>query len=81
MRLPHESQEELIMLRPYTPLGKENMTAWLAARSDGENYGKLVLYKFPKQKPNLGRHKIEARIDQDGEISQLLTLWGQKVPM
>jgi uncharacterized membrane protein (UPF0182 family) len=78
MRLPHESQEELIMLRPYTPLGKENMTAWLAARSDGENYGKLVLYKFPKQSLTYGPAQIEARIDQDGEISQLLTLWGQK---
>lgn len=78
MRLPNQPQEELIMLRPYTPLGKENMTAWLAARSDGENYGKLVCYKFPKQSLTYGPAQIEARIDQDSEISPLLTLWGQK---
>ena len=54
------------------------MIAWMAARSDGENYGKLRLYEFPKQELVYGPFQIEARIDQDPEISQQLTLWSQR---
>lgn len=78
MSLPEESQEEFILLIPYTPKNKNNMVAWLAARSDGDNYGKLVLYQFPKQELTYGPMQIEARIDQNPDISQLITLWGQK---
>jgi uncharacterized membrane protein (UPF0182 family) len=78
MSLPGESQEEFILLIPYTPRNKNNMVAWLAARSDAEHYGKLVLYQFPKQELTYGPMQIEARIDQNPEISQLITLWGQK---
>jgi uncharacterized membrane protein (UPF0182 family) len=78
MSLPGEQQEEFILLIPYTPKNKNNMIAWLAARSDDEHYGKLVLYQFPKQELTYGPMQIEARIDQNPEISQLITLWGQK---
>ena len=54
------------------------MAAWLAARSDGEYYGKLIVFKFPKQKLIYGPRQIEARIDQDGLISQQITLWSQR---
>lgn len=78
MSLPGETKEEFILLIPYTPNNKNNMVSWLAARSDREHYGKLVLYQFPKQELTYGPMQIEARIDQNPEISQLITLWGQK---
>jgi len=78
MKLPDEREEEFVLMTTFTPLKKDNMNAWLAARSDGDNYGKLLLYKFPKDKLIFGPLQIEARIDQDSEISQQLTLWGQQ---
>lgn len=78
MRLPEERVEELVLMVPFTPARKDNMVAWLAARNDGDAYGKLVLFKFPKQSLTFGPAQIEARIDQDAQISQLLTLWSQK---
>jgi len=54
------------------------MAAWMAARADGDNYGKLVVFVFPKDKLIYGPRQIEARIDQDGYISQQITLWGQR---
>lgn len=78
MNLPGESQEEFVLILPFTPVNKDNMIAWMAARSDGDNYGKTLLYEFPKQKLVYGPFQIEARIDQNPEISQQLTLWSQK---
>ena len=78
MSLPGSQQEEFILMVPYTPRNKNNMISWLAARSDGEHYGTLVLYQFPKQELRYGPMQIEARIDQDPNISQLITLWSQK---
>jgi hypothetical protein len=78
MRLPGESQAEFVLILPFTPVNKDNMIAWMAARSDGENYGKLLLYEFPKQELIYGPFQIEARIDQNPEISQQLTLWSQE---
>ena len=78
MNLPGESQAEFILILPFTPVNKDNMIAWMAARSDGANYGKMLLYEFPKQKLIYGPFQIEARIDQNPEISQQLTLWSQK---
>ena len=63
---------------PYTPAKKDNMIAWLAARCDGENYGHLLVYKLPKDKLIYGPMQIEARVDQQPEISSPLTLWGQR---
>jgi len=78
MQLPDNGQSEFILLLPFTPRGKQNMISWLAARSDGENYGELLVYKFPKQKVVYGPQQIEARIDQNAAISSQFTLWGQR---
>jgi len=77
MRLPGERREEFILLLPFTPVRRDNMIAWLAARSDPPNYGKLMLFDFPKGKLVFGPRQIEARIDQDAFISQQITLWSQ----
>ena len=77
MRLPGETREEFILLLPFTPVRRDNMIAWLAARSDGPDYGKLILFDFPKGKLVFGPRQIEARIEQDAFISQQLTLWSQ----
>ncbi len=77
MRLPGEEREEFILMLPFTPKGKENMIGWMAARSDFPEYGKLLVYQFSKQELTYGPMQIEARIDQDAEISQLITLWSQ----
>ncbi len=78
MSLPESKKEEFLLLIPFTPKNKNNMIAWMAALSDGDNYGRLVLYQFPKQELTYGPMQIEARIDQDPNISQLITLWSQK---
>ena len=78
MRLPGEKKEEFILLLPFTPNKKDNMIAWLAARSDPPNYGKLIAYNFPKAKLVYGPRQIDARIDQDSFISQQLSLWTQR---
>ncbi|MGI6038122.1 MAG: UPF0182 family protein, partial [Limnochordia bacterium] len=77
MRLPGEEQAEFVLMLPFTPTKRNNMIAWFAARSDGDKYGQLLLYRFPKQELVYGPAQIEARIDQDSFISQQLTLWGQ----
>ncbi len=70
-------KEEFILMAPFTPAKKENMIAWMAARCDDPNYGKLLVYNFPKQKLVYGPKQIESRIDQDTDISKQLTLWDQ----
>jgi uncharacterized membrane protein (UPF0182 family) len=77
MKLPDAEREEFVLLLPFVPTNRDNMISWLAARSDGENYGELLLYQFPKQKLIYGPRQIEARIDQDPEISEQITLWSQ----
>ncbi|MBI5253827.1 MAG: UPF0182 family protein, partial [Euryarchaeota archaeon] len=76
-KLPGEKKEEFILLLPFTPRAKSNMIAWLAARSDQQHYGEKIVYMFPKDKLVYGPIQIEARIDQDPDISQLFTLWSQ----
>lgn len=78
MRLPTETQEEFILLQPFTPTARPNLIAWLAARSDSPYYGKLLLYQFPKQKLIYGIRQIEALINQDPVISQLISLWDRQ---
>jgi hypothetical protein len=70
-------REEFILMVPFTPSRKDNMIAWMAARCDGADYGKVLVFTFPKQKLVYGPQQIESRIDQDPGISQELTLWGQ----
>lgn len=78
MKLPTADQAEFILLHPYTPTSRPNLIAWLAARSDGAEYGKLLLYKFPKQKLIYGTNQIEALINQDPVISQQISLWNRE---
>ena len=79
MRLPQEKkQEEFILMLPFTPGRKDNLSAWMVGRSDGDNYGKLVVYRFPKQKLVYGPRQIVARINQDAEISRQISLWDQR---
>ena len=78
MKLPEREKEEFVLMVPYTPREKDNMVSWLAALNDGEDYGKLIVYKFPKQKLVYGPMQIEKRIDQDTEISKELTLLDQQ---
>jgi uncharacterized membrane protein (UPF0182 family) len=73
-----DGNEEFVLILPFTPVNKNNMLAWIAARCDPENYGQIIEYKFPKEKLIFGPLQIESRIDQNSEISQLFTLWGQK---
>jgi uncharacterized membrane protein (UPF0182 family) len=73
-----DAREEFILMTPFTPASRENMIAWMAARCDEPNYGKLIVYNFPKQRLVYGPLQIGSRINQDTQISQQLTLWNQK---
>lgn len=78
MKLPGEQNAEFIQMLPFTPRRKDNLAAWMVARSDGEHYGKLMVFQFPKQKLIFGPRQIVARINQDEEISPQITLWNQQ---
>ncbi len=78
MKLPGEKMEEYILLLPFTPSKRDNLAAWLTARCDGENYGKIRAYTFPRDRLIYGPKQIDARINQDSFISQQLTLWNQR---
>jgi uncharacterized membrane protein (UPF0182 family) len=78
MRLPGERDEEFIQMLAFTPRRKDNLAAWMVARSDGEHYGKLFVFQFPKQKLVYGPRTIAARINQDQAISPQITLWNQQ---
>ncbi len=78
MQLPGEKQTEFALILPFTPTNKNNMIAWLAARSDAPNYGELTLHTFPKDKLVYGPLQIEARLDQNPDISRQLSLWDQR---
>ena len=78
MRLPGETEAEFIQMLPFTPSRRDNLAAWLVARSDGDNYGKLRVFEFPKQKLVFGPRQVVARIAQDQTISPQVTLWNQQ---
>jgi uncharacterized membrane protein (UPF0182 family) len=78
MTLPGEQEVEFIQMLPFTPRAKDNLAAWMVARSDGEHYGKLVVVQFPRQKIVYGPRQIEGRINQDQAISPQITLWNQQ---
>jgi uncharacterized membrane protein (UPF0182 family) len=78
MRLPRERQEEFILMLPFTPGRKDNLSAWIVGRCDAANYGQLVVYRFPKKKLVYGPKQIAARINQDAEISRQVSLWDQR---
>ena len=77
MKLPGEKKEEFILMLPFTPRGKDNLSAWMVARNDGEQYGKLVAYRFPKDKLVFGPKQVIGRINQDAQVSQQISLWDQ----
>lgn len=77
IKMPGEDKPEFVLILPFTPQNKKNMIAWMAARSDGDNYGTLLSYNFPKQELVYGPTQIEARLNQDTLISQQLSLWNQ----
>jgi len=78
MKLPGEEGEEFIQMLPFTPRLKANLASWMVARSDGEHYGHLMAFQFPKQKVIFGPGQVVARINQDQEISPQITLWNQQ---
>jgi len=78
IKLPEGEKEEFLLMLPFTPSKKDNMIGWLAARSDLPEYGSLIVYKLPKEKLVYGPMQIEARVDQQTEISRELSLWDQK---
>ena len=78
MKLPGESGEEFVEILPFTPANRNNLIGWIAGRSDGEHYGTSIVYDFPKTKQVDGPLQIEARIDQNAQISGQLTLWNQQ---
>jgi uncharacterized membrane protein (UPF0182 family) len=78
MKLPGSGQLEYLMMTPFTPQKRDNMIAWLAARCDFPDYGRMLFYELPKDKLVFGPNQISAMIDQSTTISQQLTLWDQK---
>jgi len=76
-RLPGEEKEEFLLIQPFTPAERHNLVGWIAARSDGEHYGKMELFRFPSGRHVDGPNQVEARIDNDAIISEQFTLWGQ----
>ncbi len=78
MSLPGQTEAEYLLIQPYTPAGKNNMVAWVAARNDPANYGELVVYELPKQELVFGPIQVEGRIDQEPTISQQFSLWDQR---
>jgi hypothetical protein len=78
MKLPGEKAPEFLQMLPFTPRRKDNLAAWMVARSDGDHYGRLFVFQFPKQKVIYGPRQIVARINQDQVISPQITLWNQQ---
>lgn len=79
MQLPGENASlEFSLILPFTPANRNNMIGWMAGRSDGENYGKLLVYNFPKSRLIEGPLQIEARIDQNAQLSAQFSLWNQQ---
>jgi uncharacterized membrane protein (UPF0182 family) len=78
MKLPNGNREEFVEILPFTPANRNNLIGWIAGRSDGEDYGNAVVYDFPKTRLVDGPQQIEARIDQNAQLSGQLTLWNQQ---
>ena len=78
MKLPGETRPEFVEMLPFTPANRNNLIGWIAGRSDGEHYGTAIVYDFPKTRLVPGPLQIEARIDQNAQLSGQLTLWNQQ---
>lgn len=77
-KLPGEDELEFMLMTPMTPDNRDNMIAWIAAKSDQPDYGELVVYSLPKERLIYGPNQIESRVDQNTEISRQLSLWDQR---
>ncbi|HLR59703.1 MAG TPA: UPF0182 family protein [Pseudogracilibacillus sp.] len=77
MKMEEAEEEEFVLMTPYTPKKRQNMISWMGVRNDGDNYGEMFVYKYPKQKNVYGPQQIENRINQDSTISKELNLWAQ----
>ena len=78
MKMPGEAQEEFIIMIPFTPRGKDNLSAWMVARNDGDKLGQLVVYRFPRQRLVFGPTQVVNRINQNTEVSRQISLWDQR---
>jgi uncharacterized protein len=78
MRFPGDTEQEFVSILPFTPANRNNLIGWMAGRSDGDKYGTLRAYRFPKTRFVDGPLQIQARIDQDPQLSSQLTLWNQQ---
>lgn len=78
MRLPGEDSAEFVFMSPFTPRNKDNLAAWMVARNDGDHYGELLVYRFPKQSLVYGPQQIVNRMNQDPEIAREVSLWDQR---
>ncbi len=78
MKIPGEEKAEYVQMMPFTPKSRPNMVAWMCARMDGDNYGNMLVYSFPKQETIYGPEQIESRINQNTQIAQQLSLWDQR---
>ena len=78
MRLPGEKDSEFIQMLPFTPRAKDNLAAWMIARSDPDRYGRMLVFRFPKERVVPGPRQVVGRINQDETISPLITLWNQQ---
>lgn len=78
MKLPGEQHSEFILMLPFTPKRKDNLAAWMVARSDGDALGQLVVYRFPKDRLVFGPQQVVTRINQDAEIARQISLWDQR---
>lgn len=78
MTLDQDEGTEFVLMMPFSPKSRPNMIAWMGARMDGDNYGKMMVYNFPKQETIYGPEQVESRINQNTSIAQQLTLWDQR---
>lgn len=78
MKLPGETNIEFVEILPFTPANRNNLIGWIAGRSDGAQYGTAMVYDFPKTRLVDGPLQVEARIDQNAQLSGQLTLWNQQ---
>ena len=78
MRLPDTKELQYLLMTPFTPQGRDNMIAWMAAKCDFPEYGRLIVYQLPKERLTFGPIQVEAMIDQNTLISQQLSLWDQR---
>lgn len=76
--LPGSDRAEFVLIQPFTPKNRQVLIGWIAGLSDGENYGRFLAYKFPKEKRVIGPQQVETKIDQDPFLSEQLTLWDQR---